>query len=219
VSTLFVLVFLAAIVGLFKPYIKGATRTHFGVAAVVSFFLIGIFAGKEAVDTGADNGAVAVKSGPSGEAASSPEAKPAEPTSKWEYSEDKDEMRGTSAKFAELQSENEVDLDFPYGVVHGRLWIRRRAEDGLNVAFEVEKGQVLCHGFRDSYVSIKFDDGPIKRYRCTGSSDGSSETAFLNGESGLVSELKRSKRAIVEAEFYQKGNQQFTFKTAGLIWK
>ena len=139
--------------------------------------------------------------------------------SKWDYSESRDEMRGTTTKFASIQSENSVDLKFPYGDVHGELWIRRRPEDGLNVAFDVEKGQVLCHSYSDDYVSMKFDDGPILKFRCSSSSDGSSETAFIDDEGRALSALKKAKRTIIEAEFYQQGRQQFVFDTAGLNWK
>ena len=128
-------------------------------------------------------------------------------------------MRGTSSKVAQITSDNVVDLDFPYGEVHGQLWVRQRHEDGLNVAFEVEKGQVLCNSFTESYVSIKFDDRPIQKFRCTDASDGSSNVAFLSNEHSVLAELKKSKRAIVEAEFFQQGRKQFTFDTAGLNWK
>ena len=213
VSYIFVVIFFAALFGIFRPFIKGATRWHFGVAAIVSFVLIGVFAPNT---PGPKN----TESEPTETVLSDRSATgPSEPSSKWDYSDSKDEMRGTTTKFASLNSENTVDLQFPYGEVHGQLWIRRRPEDGLNVAFEVEKGQVLCHSFSDDYVSIKFDDGPIQRFRCTSSSDGSSETAFLLDEQRALAGLKHAKRTIVEAEFYQQGRQQFVFDTAGLDWK
>lgn len=112
-----------------------------------------------------------------------------------------------------------MDLQFPYGEVHGQLWVRKRGGKGLDAAFEVEKGQVLCHSFGDSVVSIKFDEGPIQKFRCTDASDGSNNVAFLLPAGRFLSEVKRSKRAIVEAEFFQQGRQQFTFDTAGLNWK
>jgi hypothetical protein len=214
VSYVFLLVFLAAVVGIFKPYIHGARRSHFAIAAVVSFFLVGIFAPSS--PTGVKP---AAETEPDAQENFPTAATEAEPVSKWDYSESKDEMRGTTAKLASLRSENVVDLDFPYGEVHGRLWIRRRPEDGLNIAFEVEKGQVLCHSFTDDYISMKFDDGPIQKFRCTGSSDGSTETAFIIDEPRALAALKRAKRTIVEAEFFQKGRQQFVFETAGLKWE
>lgn len=214
VSYVFVLLFFAAVAGIFKPYINGIKRSHFAIAAVVCFILVAITAPST---TTSDKQTAATSSSTNGNSVA-PTAE-AQPSSKWDYSESKDQMRGTTAKLASLQSENIVDLDFPYGEVHGQLWIRRRPEDGLNVAFEVEKGQVLCNSYSDDYVSMKFDDGPVQRFRCTGSSDGSSETAFLTDEPRVLAALKRAKRTIVEAEFFQKGRQQFVFDTAGLEWK
>jgi hypothetical protein len=219
-SYLFLLLFLAAVVGIFRPYVTGLKRSHFAIAAVVSFALVGVFAPNTA-STDKKSGAPAVTEADTPRGPIRNEVSGAEtlPTSQWEYSDTHDAMRGTTAKFASVQSDNTVDLDFPYDEVHGQIWIRRRAEDGLNVAFEVTKGQVLCHSFSDGYVSMKFDNGPIQKFRCTGSSDGSSETAFIEDEGRALAALKRAKRTIVEAEFYQQGRQQFVFQTAGLNWK
>ena len=213
-SYVFVLLFFAAVVGVFRPYISGVKRSHFAIAAVVAFVLVGVFAPSSATKV---KQADATGSQPDANS-TAPTSEP-QVSSKWDYSESKDEMRGTTARTASLQSENTVDLDFPYGEVHGQLWIRRRPEDGLNVAFAVDKGQVLCNSYSDDYVSMKFDDGPVQKFRCTGSSDGSSETAFLTDEPRAVAALRRAKRTIVEAEFFQQGRQQFVFDTAGLDWK
>jgi hypothetical protein len=217
-----VLLFLAAIVGVFKPYINGVKRAYFGGAAAAAFILVGVTApstpaNKAKVATTAADAATSQTNATAG--ATSDTSADAAPESKWDYQNDKDEMRGTSSKIAQITSDNVVDLDFPYGEVRGQLWIRQRPEDGLNVAFEVEKGQILCNNFTDSYVSVKFDDGPIQKFRCTDASDGSNNVAFLGNERRILSELKKSKRAIVEAEFFQEGRKQFTFDTAGLVWK
>lgn len=216
----FVIIFLAAVAGIIKPYINGAKRSYFAIAAVVSFILVGVTAPStptvkgNGATTAAD--AATADTNVSANAASGIEATPA---SKWDYQNNKDDMRGTSSKTASITSENTVDLDFPYGEVQGELWIRQRPEDGLNVAFEVEKGQVLCSSFSESYLSIKFDGGPIQKFRCTDASDGSDNVAFISDEHRVLAELKKSKRAIVEAEFFQQGRKQFTFDTAGLTWK
>jgi hypothetical protein len=212
-SYVFVLLFFAAVTGIFKPYIKGSKRWHFALAAFGSFVLVGILAPKTPSPAGQ-----AATTGGAKQDADAATGLP-EVESKWDYSQSRDEMRGTTARSASLESNNTVDLDFPYGEVHGQLWIRQRPEDGLNVAFEVEKGQVLCHTYSDDYISMKFDDGPIQRFRCTGSSDGSTETAFITDEPRALAALKRAKRTIVEAEFFQKGRQQFVFDTARLQWK
>src|SRR3546814_16030829 len=85
--------------------------------------------------------------------------------------------------------------------------------------FLVDKGQILCRSYSDGHVSVKFDDQPIKRYACDGTSDGSSDIAFLSNESGFLANLKKSKKVIIAAEFYQQGNQQFAYDTAGWDWK
>ena len=219
-SYVFLLLFVAAVVGIFKPYIQNSKRWHFAIAAVVSFFLVGIFApstvpnGKKVPARVNEAQSDSTSDANGNLAASQPEA-----TSKWLYSQSRDEMRGTTTKFASIESENEEDLEFPYGKIHGQLWIRRRPEDGLNVAFEVYQGQVLCHSYSDNHVSMKFDNGPIQKFRCTGSSDGSTETAFIENEGRVLAALKRAKRVVVEAEFYQQGRQLFVFDVAGLKWE
>src|SRR3546814_15591449 len=84
--------------------------------------------------------------------------------------------------------------------------------------FLFDKGQILCRSYSDGHVSVKFDDQPIKRYACDGASDGSSDIAFLSNESGFLANLKKSKKVIIETEFYQQGNQQFAFAAAGMDW-
>jgi hypothetical protein len=220
-SVIFFLLFIAAVVGIFKPYLGSLKRWHFGIAALVCFMMVGAFApGAVPGEKKAAAAATPETSGGTAADTTSGDSPTAiEAASKWEYSNSKDEMRGTTAKLASVTSNNVVDLDFPYGEVHGILWVRHRAEDGLNVAFQVENGQVLCSSFSDDYVSMKFDNGPVQKFRCTGTSDGSSDTAFIENQSRVLAALKHAKRTVVEAEFYQQGRQQFVFDTAGLDWK
>ncbi len=222
-STVFVLLLLAAIVGIIKPYVAGMKRKHFAILAVIFFVAVGVSAPKtNTSDDKKASGTTEAKADASDTNDNTSDAKtdvPAEAASKWSYSEDKDEMRGTVAKYASVNSENEIDLSFPYGEVRGTIIVRKRPQDGLNVMFQVEKGQILCHSFgSNDTISVKFDDGPVKKYGCTGTSDGSSNTAFLKNEAGFLANLKKAKKTIVEAEFYQQGNQQFVFETANLKW-
>lgn len=223
-SALFAVIFLAAIVGIFKPYIPNSKRSHFLVAAIVSFVLVGVFVPK--ADEKTTSAGLSAPAGvskavpiPDTPKAGSSDVAPAELESQWSYSEDRDEMRGSISKFASIRSDNEVDLDFPYGSVNGAITVRRRPKDGLSLMFSVDKGQILCRNFGDdTFISVKFDDGPVKRFACSGTSDGSSETAFIGNEKAFLTSLQKAKKTIIEAEFYQKGNQQFTFRTVGLKW-
>lgn len=111
-SVILFFVFWAALVGVFRPYINGLKRAHFGVAAAVSFVLFGATApdnanngAQSAASSESRNSATAIT--PSPEAAPTAASSPAapEPTpSKWQYSEDKDEMRGTTTKYATVES-------------------------------------------------------------------------------------------------------------------
>ena len=213
-TTIFILVFFVAIIGIFTPQINKYRKKHsVGIAIVSSAFAGACTPANDA------SGTTTETKNTENDAAATPQQSDDLSDNKWNYVENKDEMRGTTTKFAAVTSENEIDLEFPYGVVSGQLVIRKRPDDGLSVMFGVPSGQILCHSYQDSFISVKFDDGPIRKYGCSDSSDGSSETAFINDAAGFLQRLKSSKTAIVEAEFYQKGNQQFTFKTAGLEWK
>lgn len=222
---LFVLIFFAALAGVFKPYVKGLKRSHFGAAAAVAFVLFGITSPPPTQQPrGPRENSSPGKTESTNQASSAePKARtvdaPAEPVSEWRYSESEDQMRDTTSRSASIQSENRVDLEFPYGSVKGTIWIRQNPQDGLDVAFQVDEGQVLCSAFTNTSVSIRFDDGPVQRFRCVDSSDGSMETAFITDSRRALAGLRRARRTILEAEFFRQGRKQFVFNTAGLQWQ
>jgi hypothetical protein len=143
----------------------------------------------------------------------------AAPASKWTYQEYSDPMHGTKSNHAKITSENEADLDFPYGRQSASIELRRDPRLGLDVMFVVAEGQIMCRTYDDTYVSVKFDAGPVQRFRCTDASAGSSNVVFLGSASSFIAKLKESKSVMLEAEFYRSGRRQFTFETAGLEWK
>lgn len=211
------IVFLAALVGIIKPYIGTLGRKHFaGIAAAA---LVGMMIVVPKTDSPDASQAALSLADDKGTAGKLGNAAATEAAGKWMYQTQKDEMRGTTSRYADLGSENEVDLDFPYGVQRGRLTVRQNPEQGLDVMFSVESGQILCNSFSDSRISVKFDDGPIQSMGCTDSSDGSNDVAFFTNEGRMLSGLKKAKRTVIEAKFFQKGRQQFVFETAGLEWK
>lgn len=205
------LVMIAAIVGIFKPYIPKAKRWHFGIAAFLSFISIGIIAPAPQADPNS-NSEEGFKTGETNTASE------AQPASKWSYSEQKDEMRGTVTKFAHLDGENAIKLDFPYGEQKGLIQIQQSGKNGLDVLVGVKSGQIMCNTYQATHVSVKFDEGPIQRIRCTDASDGTSNLVFLSNPKAFLSKLKSSKKLVVEAEFFQNGNQQLVFDTSGLKW-
>lgn len=215
---LFAVIFLAAVIGIFKPYIKGANRWHFALGAVISFFMVGVFAEPSSTtDNDAEQVAEAMQGSEASEA-TKPEQVETKPASAWEYHTQKDEMRGAESQFAQLSGSNTIDLDFPYGEQRGRLMLRQSAQYGFDILVGVDSGQIMCNSFTNSHINVKFDDGPIQRYRCLDASDGTSNMVFIEGAKGFLPKLKKSKKIIVEAEFFQNGTQQLTFDTANLEW-
>jgi hypothetical protein len=137
----------------------------------------------------------------------------------WTYSENKDEMRGSTEKFAEIVSTNVLHFRFPYsGGSVGHVAIRKSPQFGIDVMLGITNGQFICSEYRADHVNIKFDDGPIKKYSCTTPSDGDPKTLFLRPTGALIKSFKNSRSAIIEAPFYQEGMQQLHFNTRGLRW-
>lgn len=216
---LFSILFLAAFVGVFKPYIKGTKRWHFGLAAFIFLLLVGAFVdpnkkeNTEGTVAGVIQGEGAVKVVPASEAKKAQELE-----SEWSYSTEKDEMRGVESRFAQLEAVNAIHLDFPYGEQRGQLLVRQSAKHGFDILVGVPSGQILCNSFQDTFINVKFDDGPIQRYGCSDASDGTNNMVFIQGSKNFLGKLKKSKKLIVEMEFYQNGVQQMTFNIANLKW-
>jgi len=217
----FFILFIAAMVGVFRPYkfLPQGKRWHYGLAAFASFMAIGITAPEQsqtantATDSEAGNAAaVAATDEPANKVEEAPK-------SKWVYDTQTDEMRGSAAKYATLNSENTIKFDFPYGEQPGIITVRQDPQYGLDVMFSVPSGQILCHGFGDSYLNVKFDDGPIRKFNCNRASDGSSEVSFVASPKQFLTALKAANRTVIEAEFYQAGRQQYVFDTRDLNWE
>jgi hypothetical protein len=143
---------------------------------------------------------------------------PVEPGSQWKYRNDEDEM-GRKRSFAVVESTNTVEFEFPYaGVQHGTLTVRRTPQAGTNVLIGIEKGQFLCGISDGCSVNVRFDEGPVQRNSASGPADHSTTVLFLNGESRLISQMRKAKVMRVEATFYQAGPRIFEFNVEGFKW-
>lgn len=220
-SGLLSLVFIALLIGVFRPYkfAPQLRRPHYGLAAFVSLILVGFTApSPDSVPSKAANAAAEPSTAAS--ASNNGEAKAtAGPEGKWSYSEQKDEMRGAVTRFAELDAENTIQLDFPYGEQRGRMLVRQSPQFGFDILVGVPSGQIMCHSFSNSRINVKFDDGPIERFACTDASDGTNNMVFVRNARGFLAKLKKSERVVIEAEFFQNGMQQMVFETANLKWE
>lgn len=71
----------------------------------------------------------------------------------------------------------------------------------------------------DDPIKVRFDSSKVESYEIGKPDDGSSDALFIENSKKFISELKKAKTLIIEAEFYENGNQIMEFNVAGLIWK
>ncbi|OIT25322.1 hypothetical protein [Glaesserella parasuis] len=141
--------------------------------------------------------------------------------SQWEYEQEKDELRNSITYRADNASLNAVDFGFPYHGSKLYLTLRKDPKYGNDVMFFIN-GQFNGCMINSCKITVKFDDGKLESYRMVGSDSGSNDTIFIENAKSVktfVDKLKKSKKLIVEASFYNYGKGQFTFDTQGLEWK
>lgn len=145
-------------------------------------------------------------------------AAPAQPAFKWTYTENTDQMRGTSEKWATLPSEDAVRTNWPYEQQPMRLVIRRRSTDGVNVMLQIS-GQFICRSYDRTKITVKFDDGPLETFNCSEDDSGPNDVVFITPPARFINRLKAAKVMMLEAPFYEIGNAQVTFNVEGLEWE
>lgn len=138
----------------------------------------------------------------------------------WQYETSKDEMRGIESKFATTVSTNTVDFDFPYNGGSKLILALRKRGSEVDVMVSITKGQILC-GIQNCEAAFKFDDGAVQSITMSEPDSHASDLLFVaydKTESKIISQLKNSKKLVIEVPFYQQGKKQFTFDVSGLEW-
>lgn len=134
----------------------------------------------------------------------------------WSYQFDEDRMTGAVTARAVVSSGNTISLDFPYaGAQHGRLMLRRHPRWGNDVAFSIEKGQLLCNSWDGCQVKVRFDDGRPFNVHAVEPEDGSSQTLFLSDYRKLESSIATAATMLIEVPLYKAGTQVFEFPVDG----
>lgn len=129
----------------------------------------------------------------------------------WGWENRVDDMTGKTIRVAEAASQNEINLGWPYGVVAGRLQVRVHPRYGKDVFVAVDKGQMLCHRSDDCPVLVRFDDRKPLRFSGTHPADHSSNIIFIEGFNRFIGELRKSKTARIEVNFYKQGARALIF--------
>lgn len=138
----------------------------------------------------------------------------------WHYSSAKDEMRGTSIFSAKKTSENSVTLNAPYEGGKLTLYVRKDiSKNGRenSVYFSIPSGQIICND--GCLVPIKIDEEELQLYKMVEPNDYSSDILFMSNTNDIeqfINKIKKSKKLIIELNFYQSGNHQFKFNTTNL---
>lgn len=138
----------------------------------------------------------------------------------WQYETSKDEMRGIESKFATTVSTNTVDFDFPYNGGSKLILALRKRGPEVDVMVSITKGQILC-GTQNCEAAFKFDGGAVQSITMSEPDSHASDLLFVaydKIESKIISQLKNSKKLVIEVPFYQQGKKQFTFDVSGLEW-
>jgi hypothetical protein len=151
----------------------------------------------------------------SGAAADGNRQASAAPASPWTYNEDKDQMRGTTVKYAQVQSNEKFPNSIGVGDEQSTVLEVQKQVKGYDVDINNPNLQFTCSSLVTRQVAVKFDDGPIEHYNCTGSVGDKFGLAFLTKGDGFVSKLRTAKRVMIEAEVFQRGNVQMSFNVAG----
>lgn len=138
--------------------------------------------------------------------------------SKWQYSEDVDEMTNEKSYFARCVSTNEIDFEFPYNGGSSFTLILRNKGKYNEIILQVSKGQFMTSIMSSDYCRVKFDDGKTLNYTYNSSEDGSANIIFFDHSKDFLAKLRSAKKLMIEAPFFDAGRQIIYFDVEGLVW-
>ena len=140
--------------------------------------------------------------------------------SKWVYFDYEDKASGKTAYQAYVESENKINLSFPYsGFQNGRLSVRNHPRFGKEIFFQIDKGQILStdgYSYDNKYFLVRFDDGDVKKWNYGEAADQSTEVIFIQDKKAFLEKLTNSKKVYLTVNLYQDGQYTFIFNSTGL---
>lgn len=133
----------------------------------------------------------------------------------WVYHEETDELTDEITKYALLESENTLELGFPY---HGKqnvyLSLIARPGTGHGVLLRLKKGQFEC-SFRGCTVNVRFDNNEAQEFRAK-QSPGSHSVLLIHDYERFVSQLMKADELRIAVNIYQDGKNILRFNPQGL---
>ncbi len=136
---------------------------------------------------------------------------------KWVYTSDKNEMDDTETFYAQIEANDKLSFDFPYGEETASLIIRNMSNNN-EVLLSITNGQFLSNLMGDRFIKVRFDEDNAKNISYLDPSDGSTTVIFINEPDKFIARLKTAKRLLIESEFFNEGNRTMKFDTQGFSW-
>ncbi|MFC4262457.1 hypothetical protein ACFOWM_06195 [Ferruginibacter yonginensis] len=136
---------------------------------------------------------------------------------KWLYDSSVDKMTSDVTYTAVIQSNSDIQLHSPYGATPVNIMIRKRRKE-TDVILSINEGQFYVEYNSPQAVLVRFDDDKAYRLNYSEAADGSSNYIFLNAPQKFIAQIKKSKKLLIEAGFYQDGLKQIDFDIEGLVW-
>jgi len=152
-----------------------------------------------------------------GVAAKVPEKLQARPWPKWLYNEWRDRANESPTRYAELLSDNSVQVRAQQGA-HTRLAITLRSgPEGDDVILTLSKGRFECVR---SYCQLmaRFDNGAFLVYTGAALRSENANAILLNEYSSFLRQIRKASSLVIRAELEQEGSRDFAFDTVGLRW-
>jgi len=136
----------------------------------------------------------------------------------WTYLADTDKMTSKLTYQATVTSLNKLNFDAPYeGGSTAAAIIRNKA--GKNeIILSIDKGQFICDVSDGCAINVRFDNDPAIKFQGSEPSDGSSTVLFIEAPKKFIADVKKAKKMIVQAEFYESGLKEMEFNVDGLKW-
>jgi hypothetical protein len=146
------------------------------------------------------------------------EDKPAQPVTFWDYAEKEDRMSGQQSYWATCSSVEKLKFDFPYDG-GASLFLVIRKQGGQNeIILQIEKGQFMSNLMGDQVLKFRFDEGKPISVGYSEAADGSSDYIFVQNSASLLSKIRKSKKLLVEAPFFNEGRRVVEFWIDNLDW-
>ena len=138
---------------------------------------------------------------------------PSDVDTSWNYKSLYDKMTDDTTYSADVLAKQKLQFASPYdGGVSVKLNIRKDAE--TNVFVSVDQGIFNMSSNGGNKVKCRFDKDKAIEFKVVSSSDHSSNVIFISDTDRFLSEVKKHKSLIIEAEFYQEGFRQMDFNIA-----